>query len=50
MQGNSKIVYATMMIVRKLISTVWPKVYGQGISIACRYSIFRRQFKNEKGE
>jgi acyl-CoA oxidase len=48
--GNPKIVYATMMIVRKLISTVWPKVYGQGIAIACRYSLFRRQFKNEQRE
>lgn len=47
--GNPKIVYATMMIVRKIISTVWPKVYAQGIAVACRYSIFRRQFKNEHG-
>lgn len=36
-----------MMIVRKLISTVWPKVYGQGISIATRYSFFRKQFRDD---
>lgn len=36
-----------MMIIRKLISTVWPKVYGQGISIAVRYSFFRKQFRDD---
>lgn len=36
-----------MMIVRKLISTVWPKVLGQGAAIATRYSFFRKQFKDE---
>jgi acyl-CoA oxidase len=50
MSGNPKIVYATMMIIRKLISTVWPKLLGQGIAIACRYSMFRKQFKNEHGQ
>jgi hypothetical protein len=39
-----------MMFVRQFISTLIPKVYGQGISIAVRYSVFRRQFKNKQGQ
>lgn len=47
--GNPRLVYATMMIVRRAISTTWPKIYAQGLTIACRYSIFRKQFKDESG-
>jgi acyl-CoA oxidase len=39
-----------MMSIRQIISTLLPKVYGQAISIAVRYSVFRRQFKNKQGQ
>jgi acyl-CoA oxidase len=45
-KGNPKIVYATMMLVRKAICSVWPKMYASAITIASRYSLFRKQFKN----
>lgn len=38
--------YATMMEIRKIISCSLPKIYANAITIAVRYSIFRRQFKN----
>ena len=46
-KGDPRIAYATMMKIRLIISTIWPKVYGQMITIAVRYSIFRRQFKGK---
>lgn len=46
-QGNPKVAYATMMEIRKHISTGYPKIYAVAITIAARYSIFRRQFKNK---
>ena len=49
-KGNPKIVYATMMLVRKAICSVWPKMYASAITIASRYSLFRKQFKNEAGQ
>jgi acyl-CoA oxidase len=48
-RGNPKIGYATMMLIRRQISTKWPYVFGPAISIAVKYSIKRRQFK-EQGE
>lgn len=45
-KGDPKISYATMMDIRKHLSSNWPKVYAQGITIATRYSMFRRQFKD----
>jgi len=48
-KGNPKVVYATMMIVRRTICSVWPKMYPQAITIAARYSLFRKQFKDEAG-
>ena len=45
-KGDPKVSYATMMDIRKHLSSAWPKVYAQGITIATRYSMFRRQFKN----
>jgi acyl-CoA oxidase len=38
-----------MMYIRQFLSTTYPKIYGQAISIAVRYSIFRRQFKDKTG-
>jgi len=44
--GNPKIMYASMMMIRKLITGISPKIYGQGITIAVYYSMVRKQFKN----
>lgn len=48
--GDPLIGYATMMFIRQFISTSLPKVYGQAITIAVRYSSFRKQFKNKLGK
>lgn len=39
-----------MMFIRQFISVLYPKVYGQAIAIAVRYSIFRKQFKDKSGQ
>lgn len=39
-----------MMFIRQYISTTYPKIYGQAIAIAVRYSIFRQQFVNKLGQ
>ena len=39
-----------MMEVRKMISYAAPKLYSCAITIATRYSVFRRQFKNAAKE
>lgn len=43
-KGDPKVSYATMMIIRQLLSTAMPKIYVKAIIIATRYSIFRTQF------
>ena len=43
-KGDPKVSYATMMVIRQAISCALPRVYGQAIIIAGRYSIFRKQF------
>lgn len=43
-KGDPKVSYATMMIIRQTISTSFPRIYAQAITIAARYSIFRTQF------
>ena len=45
-KGDPKVSYATMMEIRRHISCAWPKAYTQAITIATRYSMFRRQFKD----
>lgn len=50
MQGDPKIGYATMMHIREIISCSFPKIYGQAITIAVRYSLFRKQFQNRHRE
>ena len=48
--GDPKITYATMLITRASIPyTCWTK-YAKAITIILRYSIFRSQFKNNKGK
>ena len=49
-KGDPKIAYATMMEIRKYISCAYPKIYASAITIATRYSLFRRQFKNSAKE
>jgi len=44
--GNPKVGYATMMDIRKQIAYQSPITYSVAITIATRYSFFRRQFKN----
>ena len=38
-----------MMTIRMYISCAYPKVYSQAITIATRYSMFRRQFQDKTG-
>jgi acyl-CoA oxidase len=46
--GNPKVAYAAMMEIRKLLACASPKVYAVAIIIATKYSLFRKQFKNDK--
>ena len=43
-KGNPKVSYATMMIIRQLLSNWMPRQYAKVIIIAARYSLFRTQF------
>ena len=38
-----------MQVIRRSISTYYPIIYSQGITIAVKYSLKRRQFKNQFG-
>lgn len=49
-KGNPKVGYATMMVVRRLVSGLATRAYGQSILIAGKYSFARRQFKDDKKE
>ena len=49
-KGNPLIGYATMMDIRKYISSGSPRSYASAITIAARYSCFRRQFQNAAKE
>ena len=48
-KGDPKVSYATMMTIRMYISCTYPKAYSQAITIATRYSMFRRQFQDKTG-
>lgn len=48
--GDPKVGYASMMLIRKNISCIAPKLYMIAIAIATRYSIFRKQFKTKSVE
>jgi len=43
-KGDPKVSYATMMTIRQIMSCLSPKILGQAITIALRYSLFRKQF------
>lgn len=47
MIGDARLGYGTMMHIRELISCALPKSYAQAIIIAARYSLFRKQFRNQ---
>ena len=49
-KGDPKVSYATMMEIRHHISCIYPKLYASAITIAARYSMFRKQFKNSAKE
>lgn len=49
-KGNPKVGYATMMVVRRLLSGHATKMYSQSIRIAGKYAFARKQFKNDKKE
>lgn len=49
-RGNPTIGYATMMDIRKQIAYYAPMTYSLAITIATRYSFFRRQFKSAANE
>ena len=49
MKGDPKVLYASMMLTRKLIITVFPKLYSNGLTIATRYSFYRKMFKDDRG-
>jgi acyl-CoA oxidase len=48
MHGNPKVAYAAMMEVRKILACAVPKIYASAIIIATKYSLFRKQFKNNR--
>jgi acyl-CoA oxidase len=49
LQGNEKISYATMLMTRVGIVTIMAKSTARMATIATRYSLVRKQFKNNKG-
>ena len=49
-KGNPKMIYSSMLKVRKFLLSRSAFSLGKGVAIAVRYSHLRRQFKNEKKE
>lgn len=49
-KGNPKVIYASMMNVRKFILSYGAQYLAKAVAIAIRYSHIRQQFKNSKGE
>ena len=49
LQGDQKISYATMLVTRSAINTVISKQYSKIVTIITRYSLLRKQFRNEQG-
>ena len=50
LQGDEKISYATMLMTRATITEMIFSMYSKIVTIATRYSVLRRQFKNSKKE
>ena len=49
-RGNEKVGYATMMLVRRLLSGYGTRIYANGLTIAGKYSFARKQFRDDKKE
>ena len=47
-RGNPKVGYATMMVVRRLVSGYVTRAYAQSITIVSKYSYARKQFKDDQ--
>lgn len=50
LQGDEKIAYATMLITRSNLTKILANCVSKIATIATRYSVIRKQFKNDKGE
>lgn len=50
LEGDLRVLYATMMGIRTLLIEQSPYVNWAASSIAVRYSVVRRQFRNGPGE
>lgn len=48
-RGNERISYATMLIIRSIIPVICSQGIAKACTIATRYSLVRRQFKDNKG-
>lgn len=48
-RGNEKISYATMLMIRSSIPHACFYALSKGCTIAVRYSLYRKQFKDNKG-
>ena len=48
-EGDPRILYSTMLKVRVQIANTCQKAMATALTIAIRYSIVRRQFKNISG-
>jgi hypothetical protein len=49
MQGDLRVLYSTMTMIRTMILTGTKKYLGPCLTIALRYSAVRRQFRNISG-
>ena len=50
LQGDEKISYATMLVTRSGLTRLVGSMYSKIVTIITRYSLLRKQFKDEKGE
>jgi acyl-CoA oxidase len=50
LRGNPKVGYASMMIMRKILCETYTRMGGVSLTIAIRYSIIRKQFKDQSGK
>lgn len=49
-QGDLRVLYSTMMMIRVMISSAARLPLSAGLTIGLRYSVVRRQFKNISGK
>ncbi|CAK90106.1 unnamed protein product (macronuclear) [Paramecium tetraurelia] len=46
-QGNPKVGYASMLYMRNILCDQYTKFAGKALTVAVRYSLYRRQFKDD---